>query len=88
VSAINHAWLLCALTVIDLLAWTQTMRLSDEPALSVDEPMTIRYRLLHLAASLTRSARRTHLRIDSSWRHAPALVTAFQRLRSLPQPPY
>ncbi len=86
--AVNQAWLVCALTAIDLLAWTQTTLLSDQPTLAAAEPKTIRYRLLHVAATLTRSARRTHLRIDHNWRHAPALVTAFARLRALPPPTY
>jgi hypothetical protein len=86
--AINQAWLLCALTAIDLLAWTQTTLLHDHPTLAVAEPKTLRYRLLHVAARLTRSARYTHLRIDRTWPWAAVLVTAFHRLRSLPQPAY
>jgi len=86
--AINQAWLACALTAIDLLAWTQTMLFYDQPALAAAEPKTLRYRLLHVAAHLTRSARRQHLRIDKSWPWAAALVTAFDRLRALPAPAY
>jgi len=83
---INQAWLVCALTAIDLLAWTQTTLFSDSPALARAEPKTLRYRLPHVAARLTTSGRRHHLRIDKTWRHAPALVTAFERLRALPAP--
>ena len=36
--AINAAWLTCALTAIDLLAWTQTILLHDDPALARAEP--------------------------------------------------
>jgi len=86
--AINQAWLACALTAIDLIAWTQTTLLADQPAVTVAEPKTLRYRLLHVAARLTRSGRREHLRIDKNWPWAPALVTAFQRLRALPQPSF
>ncbi len=86
--AINQAWLACALTAIDLLAWTQTMLFYDQPALAAAEPKTLRYRLLHVAAHLTRSAPRQHLRIDKSWPWAAALVTAFDRLRALPAPAY
>ena len=46
--AINAAWLTCALTAIDLLAWTQTILLHDHPALAKAEPKTLRYRLLHV----------------------------------------
>ncbi len=83
---INQAWLLCALTAIDLLAWTQSTLFSDNPALARAEPKTFRYRLLHVAARLTTSGRRHHLRIAKTWRHAPALLTAFERLRALPPP--
>ena len=40
---------------VDLIAWTQTLLLSGELARA--EPKTLRYRLLHVAARLTRSAR-------------------------------
>jgi hypothetical protein len=59
VFAINQAWLELALTGIDLLAWTQTLLLDGELALA--EPKKLRYRLLHVAARLTHSARRTYL---------------------------
>jgi hypothetical protein len=82
--AINQAWLELALTGIDLLAWTQTLLLDGELALA--EPKKLRYRLLHVAARLTRSTRRTHLRIAEGWPWASDLVTAFNRLAALPQP--
>jgi hypothetical protein len=83
---VNTAWLACALTAIDLLAWTQTLLLVDTPTLARAEPKTLRYRLLHVAARLTRSARRLQLRIDKTWRWAGQLVAAFTRLHQLPQP--
>jgi len=57
VFAINQAWLELALTGIDLLAWTQHLLLSGDLARA--EPKKLRYRLLHVAARITRSARRT-----------------------------
>src|SRR5205814_9788368 len=57
VFAINAAWLELSLAGIDLLAWTQTLLLDGELALA--EPKKLRYRLLHVAARLTRSARQT-----------------------------
>jgi len=36
--AINQAWLACVLTAIDLIAWTQTILLHDEPALAKPNP--------------------------------------------------
>jgi hypothetical protein len=84
VFAINAAWLELALTGIDLLAWTQHLLLDGE--LATAEPKKLRYRLLHVAARLTRSARKTRLRIAEHWPWASDLVTAFIRLAALPQP--
>jgi hypothetical protein len=84
--AINAAWLSCALTAIDLIAWTQTILLHDQPDLARAEPKKLRYRLLHVAARLVRGGRRVRLKIDRNWRWAHALATAFQRLRGLPLP--
>jgi hypothetical protein len=82
--AINAAWLELALTGIDLLAWTQTLLLHGD--LATAEPKKLRYRLLHVPARLTRSARRTRLRIAEHWPWAEQLVTAFTRLQALPRP--
>jgi DDE family transposase len=82
--AINQAWLELALAGIDLLAWTQTLLLDGELALA--EPKKLRYRLLHVAARLTRSARQTRLRIAETWPWATDLAAAFTRLAALPRP--
>ncbi len=84
VFAINAAWLELALAGIDLLAWTQHLLLDGE--LAVAEPKKLRYRLLHVAARLTRSARRTRLHIAETWPWATDLATAFTRLAALPRP--
>ena len=84
VFAINQAWLELALTGIDLLAWTQHLLLDGE--LAAAEPKKLRYRLLHVAARLTRSARRTRLRIAETWPWATDLAAAFGRLAALPRP--
>jgi hypothetical protein len=84
---INQAWLSCVLTAIDLIAWTQTILLHDDPALSKAEPKTLRYQLLHVAARLVRGGRKLRLKIDRTWRWASALTRAFQRLAQLPTPP-
>lgn len=81
---INAAWLELALTAIDLLAWTQILLLDGD--LAAAEPKKLRYRLLHVAARLTRSARQTRLRIAEHWPWATDLVTAFTRLTELPRP--
>jgi hypothetical protein len=68
--AINQAWLACALTAIDLIAWTQTILLHDRPELARAEPKALRYRLLHVAARLVRGGRKLCLKIDRTWRWA------------------
>ncbi|HEX6970083.1 MAG TPA: IS1380 family transposase [Micromonosporaceae bacterium] len=84
--AINQAWLLLALVAIDLIAWTQHLTLDGE--LAKAEPKKLRYRLLHVAARITRSARQTRVRLAERWHWAPHLVTAFTRLAALPRPAY
>ncbi len=84
VFAINQAWLELALTGIDLLCWTQHLLL-DGP-LAAAEPKRLRYRLLHVAAKLTPTARNTTLRIAAGWPWADDLVKAFRRLAELPEP--
>jgi hypothetical protein len=84
VFAINQAWLELALTGIDLLAWTQHLLLDGELARA--EPKKVRYRLLHVAARLTHSARQTRLRIAETWPWATELAAAFARLAALPRP--
>jgi hypothetical protein len=68
----------------DLVAWTQALLLDGE--LARCEPKRVRYRLLHVAARLTRSGRRLTLHLPRSWRWREALVCAFAHLRSLPAP--
>lgn len=82
--AINQAWLQLALTGIDLLAWTQTLLLDGD--LASAEPKKLRYRLLHVAARITRTARQTRLAIADHWPWKNSLVTAFGRLAALPRP--
>ena len=81
---INAAWLELALTGIDLLAWAQALLLDGD--LAAAEPKKLRYRLLHVAARITRTARQTRLRIADGWPWADDLVRAFTRLTQLPQP--
>jgi hypothetical protein len=84
--AINAAWLACTLTAIDLIAWTQTILLADQPELAKAEPKTLRYRLLHVAARLVHGGRKLRLKIDRTWRWAHILAAAFHRLHDLPVP--
>jgi hypothetical protein len=82
---INAVWLELALTAADLLAWTQTMLLDG--ALAAAEPKKLRYRLLHIAARITRGQRRVWIRLPSTWPWARELAHAFQRLTLIPAPP-
>jgi hypothetical protein len=82
--AINQAWLTVIMLAVDLIAWTQHLLLNGD--LAKAEPKTLRYRLLHVAARLTRGQRRLRLRIQRSWPWARHLVTAFTRLAALPVP--
>jgi hypothetical protein len=66
------------------LAWTQQLLLDG--TLATAEPKTLRYRLLHVAARLTRGQRRLWLRIQQSWPWARQLADAFTRLQALPGP--
>jgi hypothetical protein len=81
--AINAAWLKLALTAIDLLCWTQHFLLDG--SLAAAEPKKLRYRPLHVAAKLTRTARTT-LRIAQDWPWTGDLIAAFDRLADLPEP--
>lgn len=75
--AINQAWLVEVLIAGDLLAWAKGLCLDGE--LANAEPKRLRYTLLHTAAILVRSARRTTLRVAEGWPWADELVAAFAR---------
>ncbi|MFV0131741.1 IS1380 family transposase [Streptomyces sp. HMX87] len=81
---INAVWLELSLAAIDLLAWTRALLLDGE--LAAAEPKKLRYRLLHVAARLTRGGRRLRLRISATWPWKNELATAFHRLAALPRP--
>ena len=70
----------------DLLALAQSMLLSDEPDLHRAEPKTLRYRLLHMGARITKGQRKVFLRLAEHWPWALALAKAFTRLRLIPLP--
>ena len=84
--AVNAAWLAVVMIAVDLMTWTQTVLLHDQPALTRAEPKTLRYRLLHTAARLTRGGRRLRLRLEQHWPWATTLTAAFTRCAQLPQP--
>ncbi len=83
---INAVWTELSLIAADLLALAQSMLLVDEPDLHRAEPKTLRYRLLHTAARITRGQRRVFLRLAEHWPWTLALARAFRRLRLIPLP--
>ena len=83
--AMNKAWQAAALTAATLLAWLRLLALDG--ALAKAEPKTLRYRILHAAARLTRSGRQRRLKIQASWPWAADLVSAWERISALPQAP-
>jgi hypothetical protein len=46
------------------------------------EIATFRYRVLHVAARISHSARRTRLRIDQTWRWAQQITQAWHHIRA------
>ena len=83
---IDAVWVELSPIAADLLALAQTMLLTDEPELHRAEPKTLRYRLLHTAARITRGQRRVFLRLAQHWPWTLALARAFRRLRLIPLP--
>jgi hypothetical protein len=83
--AMNKAWFAAALIAATLLAWLRLLALDG--SLARAEPKTLRYRILHAAARLTRGARRRQLRIQASWPWAADIVTAFRRVSALAHAP-
>jgi hypothetical protein len=83
---INQVWTELALIAADLLAFAQSMLLTEESELHRAEPKTLRYRLLHVAARITRGQRKVFLRLAEHWPWALALAKAFTRLRLIPLP--
>ena len=64
------------MTATDLVAWSKLIGFADQPALARCEIETFRYRVLHVAARISRGARQTWLRIDASWPWAQAIAAA------------
>jgi len=81
-AAENHAWLECVLAAADLVCWSKLICFADDPELASCEIANFRYRILHMAARLTRSARITYLRLDRTWSWAKQLALGFARLRA------
>ena len=78
----NTAWLEIILAATDLVAWTKLIGFVEHPDLAKCEIATFRYRVLHVAARITRGARQIRLRIDATWRWAATIAHGWQRLRA------
>jgi hypothetical protein len=76
----NKAWLEIVMAATDLVAWAKLIGFTDHPDLARCEIDTFRYRVLHIATRITRSARQTRLAIDATWRWATAICTAWTRI--------
>ena len=81
---INEAWCQVVALAVDLLAWLRHLTLDGD--LAKAEPKTLRYRLLHTAARITRGQRQRWLNIPPDWPWAAQLTTAFDRVLALPAP--
>ena len=81
-AAENQAWLECVLASADLVCWSKLICFQDVPELACCEIANYRYRVLHMAARLTRSGRIVHLRLDRTWTWAKQLALGFSRLRA------
>lgn len=77
----NQAWLEIVMTAIDLIAWSKLLGFAEQPELARCEIAAFRYRVLHVAARISRSGRRTRLRIDRTWRWATYIAAAWQQIR-------
>ncbi|MGH9103482.1 MAG: IS1380 family transposase [Acidimicrobiales bacterium] len=78
----NNVWLELVLAAADLVCWSKLICFHDDEELARCEIAAFRYRILHIAARLTRSARVTYLRLDKTWNWAKQLALAFTRLRA------
>lgn len=78
----NAAWLEIVLAATDLVTWCRLLGFTGHPGLARAEITTFRYRVLHVAARITRGARQTRLHIDATWRWAAVIATAWQRIRT------
>ena len=78
----SHAWLECVLAAADLVAWSKLICFADDPELARCEIASFRYRILHMAARISRSGRVAYLRLDRTWAWARQLALGFTRLRA------
>lgn len=84
---INQTWLALTAIAADLVSWTRLLGCTGDAAvLAACEPKALRYRVLHVPARLTHSARRRRLRIPKTWPWAAAVAAVFANIAAIPQP--
>ncbi|GAA3959966.1 hypothetical protein GCM10022231_19780 [Gordonia caeni] len=90
----NAAWLEVVLMATDLIAWTKLIAFAGDPVLARCEIAAFRYRVLHVAARITRGARQTRCestRHGDGLRPSPLAGTEYAPLsanhRTLPRQP-
>jgi hypothetical protein len=79
----NAAWTVIAALAHNLLRWTHLIAL---PGQTVRTARTLRRRLLQIPGRLTRSSRRSTLRMPLRWPWADDFLAALNHLRALPPP--
>jgi hypothetical protein len=77
----NAAWTVIAALAHNLLRWTTLIGLPDT---TIPTARTIRQQLLTIPGRITRTARKTTLRIPARWPWQTQSLTALKRLRALP----
>jgi hypothetical protein len=82
--AINQAWLQIVALAADLTAWLRLLALTGD--LAAAEPKTLRFRMLHVPARLSRGGRRRRLRLPRHWPWAGQILEAFHRIMIIPAP--
>lgn len=81
---VNQAWLTTVALACDLRAWLQLLGCDGDMAKAT--PKTLRFRFLHVPATLVRGQRRRRLKIPADWPWAQQITEAFRRLWALPHP--
>lgn len=80
----NSLWLQLVLAACDLMTFTQLLGFDGQ--LKLIEPVTLRHRILHVAARITHRSRQTFVKLDADWPWVDDLLAAFGRIGELPAP--
>jgi hypothetical protein len=79
----NQIWVAIVQLACELIAWMQTLALTDSAARRW-EPKRLRLRLFQIAGALVRRSRRTWLRLSAHAPHGHLVTDGIARLRSMP----